>query len=96
MKGKRKKKISLQEKQVIFTKQQTVLSKERTILSFMRTGLTFIAVGVAILNFLTQTIYHIIGWSLIIIGFIEVIESYRRLSKQGKSMKKIKKELGEN
>ena len=81
--------------QTLLSKERTILSKERTILSFIQTGLAFIAVGVAIINVFAQNIESvIIGTALVFLGFIEIVESYRRLKKYRNKMDGIKKKLG--
>ncbi len=88
-----KKKIS-QEQIIYLSKEQVLLSKERTILSFMQTGLGFIGVGILVVNvFGANYQSFVIGWALILIGFVEVLESWRRLRIQRKKMGRIKTEL---
>ncbi len=95
MRSKKKNRLSFEEQNVLLAKQQVILSKERTILSFIRTGLAFIGVGVVLLNVFSTHSAQIIGWALILIGFVEVAESYRRLVLHQKKMDEIKKYLGE-
>ena len=99
-----KRKISLEEERTLFVKEQTVLAKERTILSFMRTGLGFITAGFAIIaaTAILETFFKmhpmtsfIIGWGVVIVGFIEIIESFRRLRVYRRKMREITEELGE-
>ena len=76
-------------------REQVILSKERTVLSFMRTGLAFIGAGVVILNIFTDNFTSmVVGLALILIGFVEILESYRRLSAYKKKIEKIKRALG--
>jgi len=83
--------------QTLLSKERTVLSKERTILSFIQTGVAFIGVGVVIINvFFNNLESVIVGTALILLGFIEVIDSYRRLSRYRQKMDSIKKKLGKN
>ena len=91
----RKKSIGLKEEQALFLKEQVVLSKERTILSFIRTALAAIGAGVILINVFpgNQTIW-IMGIALILIGVVELFESYRRMKHYRKEMEKIKKRLG--
>jgi len=87
-------KKDLREEMIYLSKEQTILSKERTILSFMQTGLAFIGAGIVIANFFGSLYqFEIIGWTLILIGFVEVLESYRRLIIYRKKMGRVKKEL---
>ncbi|HJW97207.1 MAG TPA: DUF202 domain-containing protein [archaeon] len=97
-------KLSQEEERTLFLKEQTILAKERTILSFMRTGLGFITAGFAIIaatgilqNFFSMhpLTPSIIGWALVGVGFLEIIESFRRLRTYRDKMKKIKVELGD-
>ncbi len=90
------KKKNEEEIRTVFAKEQVLLSKERTILSFMRTGLAFIILGLAVVNLLTNLPAQIVGWILVIIGFGEVFESFRRLYKHKKLMGKLKREKGED
>lgn len=100
----KKRKISMEEERTLFAKEQTLLSKERTILSFMRTGLTLITVGFAMIaaSQILGSYFNlhpmstlIIGWSVIFIGLLEIMESYRRLRTYKKKMKEISEELGD-
>ena len=97
-------KISQEEERTLFLKEQTILAKERTILSFMRTGLTSITVGftvVAIGPILNQSlsinpsVSFIIGAGVAIVGFVELIESMRRLNIYKRRMNEIKERLGD-
>ena len=81
-----------------------MLAKERTILSFMRTGLGFVTAGFAIIagTAILEDIFKInpitsmvIGSGLVIVGFLEIIESFRRLNAYKNKMKEIKEELGD-
>lgn len=87
--------VGMREQQTLLMKEQVVLSKERTILSFMRTALAAIGAGVVLINVFpgNYTIW-IMGWALIIIGLVEVFESYRRMNYYRREMEKIKKKLG--
>lgn len=81
--------------QTLLSKERTILSKERTILSFIQTGLAFIGVGIVIINVFPDNIQStVVGTALILIGFVEILESYRRLSKYRRKMDLIKKKLG--
>jgi uncharacterized membrane protein YidH (DUF202 family) len=100
----RKRKITEDEERTLFVKEQTLLSKERTILSFMRTGLGFITAGFAIIaatsileNFMNvhPMISFTIGSAIVIVGFIEIAESFRRLRVYRNKMREINKELGD-
>jgi len=97
-------KLNPEEERTLFLKEQTILAKERTILSFMRTGLGFITAGFAIVaataileNFFSihPMVSFIIGWGIVIVGFLEIIESFRRLRRYKEKMKKITVELGD-
>jgi uncharacterized membrane protein YidH (DUF202 family) len=83
------------EKQTFLSMERTLLSKERTILSFMQTGIAFIGIGIAIINVFISSAWSVfVGSVLLVIGFIEVLESYRRLSHYRKKMMEIRQELG--
>jgi len=71
--------------------EEVLLAKERTILSFMQIGLTFIGLGVIVINVFDTAQYQMIGNLLIIIGFIEVLESFRRLRHKKKEMEALKR-----
>jgi uncharacterized membrane protein YidH (DUF202 family) len=87
----RKRSISVVEKQEVLSEERTVLSRERTVLSFMQTGLAFMGVGVVIINvFKEQPGYIVLGALLVLIGFAEVVESVRRLVRQKRMMNKVK------
>lgn len=94
-----KERTKLTEEQLWLSEERTVLSKERTILAFLQTGLAFIAVGIAVINlaaahFLQDPYTPWIGWVLVAIGFIEILDSVRRLRRYKKTMNKIKAKLG--
>ena len=82
--------MQLERKRLMLTEQQTLLSKQRTILAFMQTGLAFVGVGIVIVNFLKESASQVIGWMLFFIGFIEILESLRRIMIYKKRMEKIK------
>jgi uncharacterized membrane protein YidH (DUF202 family) len=99
-----KHKMTLEEERTLFVKEQTVLAKERTILSFMRTGLGFITAGFAIIAAtailevffkMSPMTSFVIGWGIVIVGFIEIIESFRRLRVYREKMREITEELGD-
>jgi uncharacterized membrane protein YidH (DUF202 family) len=91
------KKVGLKEQQTLFIKEQVILSKERTILSFIRTALAAIGAGVVLISVFpgNYTIW-IMGWALILIGLVELFESYRRMKHYRDEMKDIKKRLGKD
>lgn len=87
----------MMKEQVELSRERTVLSKERTVLAFMQTALAFIGVGIVIINvFPTSQISLIVGGALILIGFVEVIDSLRRMKKYKRKMSEIRKRLGED
>jgi uncharacterized membrane protein YidH (DUF202 family) len=97
--------LKLEEERTLFLKEQTVLAKERTILSFMRTGLGFITAGFAIIAAagILETFMRVhpampfvIGTALVIVGFLEIIESFRRLRIYRQKMKDITGKLGDD
>jgi uncharacterized membrane protein YidH (DUF202 family) len=81
----------LQEKEVILSEERTLLSKERTILSFMQTGLASIGLGMVLTYYFKETLLTYIGYILILTGFVEVLESIRRLRGKQKEVEKLKK-----
>ncbi len=90
---------ALTEEQVWLSEERTILSKERTILAFLQTGLAFIAVGLTVVNLaaahLLQDPYTPwVGWALIAIGFVEILDSVRRLRRYKKKMERVKIKLG--
>ena len=79
----------------IYEEQQLLLSKERTILSFMRTGLAFVTAGIVIAGFFQDLkIAQVIGYVLVVIGFIEVFESIRRLLVKQRELDILKRRCG--
>ena len=81
----------LQEKEVILSEERTLLSKERTILSFMQTGLTSIGLGIVLTYYLRETLLTYLGYVLILTGFLEVLESIRRLRTKQKEVERLKR-----
>jgi uncharacterized membrane protein YidH (DUF202 family) len=82
----------LEEKEVILSEERTLLSKERTILSFMQTGLASIGLGMVLTYYFKETLLTYVGYILILTGFIEVLESIRRLRGKQKQIDKLKKQ----
>lgn len=96
-----RRRISYEEERTILAQEQTILSKERTILSFMRTGLTFIVLGLGIVSvseLVGEALIAVqaVGWVIVVIGFAEVFESYRRLRRYQNKMKELEKEVGKD
>ena len=90
-----KRKLSQTENRTFLAMEQTLLSKERTILSFIQTGLAFIGVGIVVINvFSGNQLSVFVGSVLILIGFVEILESYRRMRRYQKRMWEIRKTLG--
>ena len=83
-------KKSVKDEMATLARERTILSRERTILSFIQTGLAFIGIGIIIVNFMIAHFAQVIGWALILIGFVGVLESYKRLRAERREMEKIK------
>lgn len=81
----------LEEREVVLSEERTILSKERTILSFMQTGLTSIGLGIVLNYYLKETLITYVGYILILTGFIEVLESIRKLKTKQKEVDELKK-----
>lgn len=81
----------LEEKEVILSEERTLLSKERTILSFMQTGLASIGLGIVLTYYLKGTVMTYVGYALILTGFLESLESIRRLRAKQKEVETLKK-----
>lgn len=77
----------------IYQEEQVILSEERTMLSLMRTGLAFIGVGIIIVSIWKEPLQQAISYILIIIGFLSILESYRRLRRKQKEISKLEKKL---
>ena len=61
----------------------------------MQTGLAFIGVGIVVINVFSGSAWSVVlGSILVLIGFIEVLESYRRLLHYRKRMREIRRTLG--
>lgn len=94
MAKKRNETLALLEEQTVLSEERTILSKERTILAFMQTGIALIGIGLVVINLLTNLPSQVVGWILILFGFLEIIESYRRLRKYMQRMGQMKKKWG--
>jgi len=81
----------LEEKEVVLSEERTILSKERTILSFMQTGLASIGLGIVLTYYLKGTLITYVGYALILTGFVEAMESVRRLRTKQKEIESLKK-----
>ncbi len=80
-------------KALLIAKEEVLLSKERTTLSFMRTALTFIGVGIVVASvFKDVLLFQALGYVLVVIGIVELVESFRRLRDKQKVMKRIEKQ----
>ncbi|MBM3303640.1 MAG: DUF202 domain-containing protein [Candidatus Aenigmarchaeota archaeon] len=91
----KKRRLSQTENRTFLAMEQTLLSKERTILSFIQTGLAFIGVGIVVINvFSGSPLSVLVGSVLMLIGFVEIVESYRRMRHYQKRMREIRKTLG--
>ncbi|MBI4176328.1 MAG: DUF202 domain-containing protein [Candidatus Aenigmarchaeota archaeon] len=89
----------IQREMFYLSQEQTILSKERTVLSFLRTGVTFIGLGIVIVIELftsPNANLQLIGWAFIILGLIEVLDSFRRLRAYKKKMEGVKASLGDH
>ena len=78
----------------LLSEEQVLLSKERTILTFMNTAVAFIGVGLITVNVFKDSAFQLIGYMLIIVGFVEIGESVRRLKKKQKNLSRIEKQTG--
>lgn len=74
----------------MLTEEQTLLSKQRTALSFMQTGLVFIGVGLTVVKFFFEVFYQGVGIILIVIGFYEIANSYKKLGDYNRRLKRVK------
>lgn len=83
--------VTLTEEQVVLSEERTLLSRERTILSFMQTAIAFIGIGLVIVNVFQEFNTELIGWGLVAIGIVEIVESARRIINNRKAMIEIKK-----
>ncbi len=90
----RNRQLALEEERTILAEEQTLLAKERTILSFMQTGLAFIALGVVIINVFQTMSSEIVGWILVLIGFVEIVECLRRFARYKKKIETVKRKVG--
>jgi len=90
-----KRRLSQTENRTFLAMEQTLLSKERTILSFIQTGLAFIGVGIVVINvFSGSPLSVFVGSVLMLIGFVEIVESYRRMRHYQQRMREIRRTLG--
>ena len=82
-------------KKLLIEEEEVLLSKERTALSFMRTALTFIGVGIVVANVLKDVIiFQALGYLLVLVGVVELIESFRRLKNKQKTINRLEKRTG--
>ncbi|HLC76740.1 MAG TPA: DUF202 domain-containing protein [archaeon] len=81
-------------KRLLIAEEEVVLSKERTILSFMRTAMALIGAGVVIASILQDVIFKLVGYGLIVLGFIELVDSMRRLREKQKLVKRLQRQTG--
>ncbi len=69
--------------------ERTVLANERTVLAYIRTAFAVIIGGVFFIKLLTSLIFQILGWLLIIFGFVIFLWSFTHYRQIGKYIKKI-------
>lgn len=82
-------------KEILIAEEEVLLSKERTALSFMRTALTFIGVGIVVASvFKDVLLFQVMGYLLVAIGVVELVESFRRLRSKQKYMNKLQRQTG--
>ena len=85
---KKSKHFTLRDQLMMQGSEETILAKQRGILSFMRSGMVFIAIGIIIVYLFTQNLLQqAVGWTLIVIGFAEILESYHRMGRYMKGKK---------
>lgn len=80
------------DKKLLIAEEEVLLSKERTILQFMSTALAFIGVGIIIVKIFNDSMFQLIGYLIIAVGFVEIGESMRRLRGKQKIMKRLEKQ----
>ena len=90
----KRKKRKKESKALLIAEEEVLLSKERTALSFMRTALTVIGVGIVVVNVLKDVVFQVLGFGLVAIGAIELVESFRRLNKKRGVISRIEKQTG--
>ncbi len=93
--GAKAQQVLIEKERTLFVQEQTLLSKERTVLSFMQTGLAFIGAGVVVSSVLSALEFRVLGWVLILVGFAEVVESWRRLRRYQGKMRRVRSALGD-
>lgn len=82
-------------KALLIAEEEVLLSKERTALSFMRTALTFIGVGIVVASvFKDVLLFQVLGYLLVVIGVVELFESFRRLRHKEKYVNKLQRQTG--
>ncbi len=81
-------KMSLAE--IVLSDERTILSKERTALAFMQTGFAAIGVGLLVVKLWAEDIFRAVGIILIVLGFYEVAQSYGKLAKYDRRLKRVK------
>lgn len=89
------KKFSEEEAKLLLMYEQTILSKERTALSFMQIGLVFVGLGLGLIAVYLQnhTLGLVIGFALIIIGWLEMMESHKKLQNYNRLLDEVKAKL---
>ena len=71
--------------------EKMLLSKKHSIYTFMKSGLLLVAIGFIALLVFRNLIFELLGWALMIIGFLEILESYHRMDRWKNEMKKLKR-----
>jgi len=76
---------------LLLSEEQTILSRERTMHAYMQTGLAFISVGVIILQVIQGSSYMMLGGFLILVGFLQLAEAFRRYMKYRHDIRELRR-----
>ena len=58
--------------------------------SYMQTGLAFISVGLLVVRFLEGASYLMVGSFLVLIGFLQLAEAFRRFRAYRREVRKLR------
>lgn len=79
------------ERLLLLAEEQTMLSRERTMHSYMQTGLAFISIGLLVVKFLEGPEYLMVGSFLVLIGFLQLSEAFRRFRRYRQDVRELRR-----
>ena len=84
--------FTLRDHVMMLKTEKMLLNKKHSIYSFMKAGLAMLVIGLLLITILRgNIIFEIIGWIIIVVGFLEILESYHRMDRWKKEMARLRR-----